>query len=230
MADVLEKQGDHAGAAQAAEEMRRVSPNQAQTLFTLPNTSFDVEQLAEADPRLSMAERQVEKLEYASRAVALLKEGAKAAGDDPEALNELAWFLATCPDSQLRDPARAVKLAKKAVGKRAEGGRVWNTLGVAHYRAGAREEAIDALSRSIELTSGGSPGDWFFLAMADWQKGDKDKARSWYDKAAQWMEKNKSQDDELRRFRAEAATVLGITDDLNSAAKKEKTPAQHSKP
>jgi hypothetical protein len=41
--------------------------------------------------------------------------------------------------------------------------------------------------------------------------GEKDVARTWYDKAVAWMDKNKSQDeDELRRFRTEAAELLGI--------------------
>jgi eukaryotic-like serine/threonine-protein kinase len=131
---------------------------------------------------------------------------------DPEAQNELSWALVTSPNRGVRDFQLALQLAKKAVEKEPQAGAYWNTLGVAHYRAGAWEEAITTLSRSMELTSGGSPGDWFFLAMAHWQKGDKDKARLWYDKAVQWMEKNKSQDDELRGFRGEAAALLGLTD------------------
>ncbi len=101
---------------------------------------------------------------------------------------------------------------------------------MAHYRAGAWDEAIEALSRSVELTSGGSPADWLVLAMAHWRKGDKDKAHSWYDKAVQWMEKNKSQDEELRRFRDEAASLLGVTDYPKSPGKKEENTTQQSKP
>ena len=108
--------------------------------------------------------------EYADRAAAITKAGAEAAGNDAEALNRLAWFLAICSESQLRDPAWAVKLAKNAVDQAPKAGHVWSTLGVADYRTGAWDEAIEALSRSVELTSGGSPADWFFLAMAWWQK------------------------------------------------------------
>ena len=36
--------------------------------------------------------------------------------------------------------------------------------------------------------------------------------RSWYERAVQWMEKNKPQDEELLRFRAEAAKLLGEAD------------------
>jgi len=53
--------------------------------------------------------------------------------------------------------------------------------------------------------------DWFFLAMAKHRLGHKD-AREWYDEAVAWMEKDKPDDKELKRFRAEAEEVLGITD------------------
>ena len=48
--------------------------------------------------------------------------------------------------------------------------------------------------------------------MAHWQLGDKEQARKQYDHAVQWMEKNKRQDEELLRFRAEAAELLMIAD------------------
>ena len=50
----------------------------------------------------------------------------------------------------------------------------------------------------------------FFLAMAHWQLGAKDKAHEWYDPAVRWMDKNQPTDEELRRFRAEAAELLGL--------------------
>jgi hypothetical protein len=62
----------------------------------------------------------------------------------------------------------------------------------------------------MELRKGGDANDWLFLAMAHWQLGEKDKAREWYDKAVQWMNKNQPKDEELRRFRVEAAEVLGL--------------------
>jgi hypothetical protein len=48
--------------------------------------------------------------------------------------------------------------------------------------------------------------------MAHWQKGGKDEGRRWYTQANDWMEKYKSQDHELKRFRDEAEDLLGITD------------------
>ena len=55
--------------------------------------------------------------------------------------------------------------------------------------------------------------------MAHWQLGDKKQARQWYDKAVSWMDKNKPQDDELRRFRAEAEALLGIPEKPQPKAK-----------
>jgi hypothetical protein len=40
--------------------------------------------------------------------------------------------------------------------------------------------------------------------------GEKEKARTWYDKAVQWMDKYDPRDEELQRFRAEAAELLLI--------------------
>ncbi|MFI5461679.1 MAG: tetratricopeptide repeat protein, partial [Isosphaerales bacterium] len=228
LAGLLRKRGDHAGAAQAAEECARVSPHRARDALKAAEALVLCQELAATDSRLSTADREAKVREYADRAAALLKDAAEAAGDDPEALNGLAWYLATCPDSRLRDPARAVELAGKAIATAPKTPAFWNTLGAAHYRAGAWDEAIKALSRSVELTAGGSPADWFFLAMAEWQKGDKVKARSWYDKAVHWMEERKSQEYELRRFRDEAASLLGVTKRPTSTAKKDQRTPQRS--
>jgi WD40 repeat protein/serine/threonine protein kinase/Flp pilus assembly protein TadD len=134
--------------------------------------------------------------------------------DDAEAYNNLAWDLATCPDPKSRDSTQAVALAQQAVKHAPKMPTCWNTLGAAHYRAGDWKAAVTALEKSMELGKGGDAGDWFFLAMAHWRLGDKEQARQWYDKAVPWMEKNKPQDDELRRFRAEAEALLGIKDFL----------------
>jgi tetratricopeptide (TPR) repeat protein/serine/threonine protein kinase len=129
--------------------------------------------------------------------------------------NALARLLATCPDTKLRDPDQAVKLAKKAVELAPKEGGIWNTLGVAHYRAGEWELAGAALHKSMELQKGGDASDWLFLAMAHHQRGNHDEARKRYDQAVEWLtknkaalEKDKSQAEELRRFRSEAEEVL----------------------
>jgi tetratricopeptide (TPR) repeat protein len=124
--------------------------------------------------------------------------------------NCLAWLLATTADKKLCDPVRAVASARKAVELTPNDGHYWNTLGVAHYRNSEWKEAVAALEKSKMLPEGGESADFFFLAMAHWQLGDKEKARSWYDMGVQRMEKNPSKEADHKRFRAEAAEVLGI--------------------
>jgi uncharacterized protein HemY len=117
--------------------------------------------------------------------------------------------LATSPEAPLQNPERAVQLAQKAVTLEPARGAYHNTLGVACYRAGQWQDAVAALKKSMHLQSGGDCLDWFFLAMAHHRLGDEQMARDWYGRAAQWMDQHKSQDEELRRFRAEADALLG---------------------
>jgi tetratricopeptide (TPR) repeat protein len=145
-------------------------------------------------------------------AIAECREAIRLEPDSARGRNNLSWILATFPDPEVRDPARAVELARRAV--ELEPNRVtWNTLGVAHYRAGDWKASVAALEKSMALGHGdGYAFDWFFLAMAHWRLGHSDEARTWYERAAAWMEKNRPKDLELSRFRAEAAALLGLAD------------------
>jgi serine/threonine protein kinase/predicted Zn-dependent protease len=155
-------------------------------------------------PLLQQSDREQEAAEvYRS----LLEQRPESAGS----CNNLAWRLAIGADPKLRDPKRAVELAEKAVQLAPQAGTYWNTLGVAQYRAGNWKAAIEALNKSEEqFNSNELSFNAFFLAMAHWRLGAKEEARTWYDRAVAWMEKNKPQDEELRRFRAEAEGLLGI--------------------
>jgi serine/threonine protein kinase/Flp pilus assembly protein TadD len=124
--------------------------------------------------------------------------------------NERAWLWATWPEAKFRDPARAVASARKAVELEPDEGGFWNTLGAALYRAGDWPEAQAALAQSMALRGGGDAFDWFFLAMIHWQQGERDEAKGWYQQAAAWMDKKLPRNQELGRFRAEAAELLGL--------------------
>jgi len=149
---------------------------------------------------------------------------------NPDSQNDLSWTLANFPEPCLRNPQLALYLAKKAVEQtpRKVGHR--NTLGVAHYRAGDWKAAIAELEKSMELGAGGGPADWFFLAMAHWRNGETDLARQWYDKAVTGTEKHDSHDEEMRRFRAEVAALLGLADQPKRAGRKEENPTREPKP
>ena len=131
--------------------------------------------------------------------------------DGPAAQNLWAWHMATHADPQLRDPALAVALATKAVQREPTQGMYWNTLGAAQYRAGDWKAAIQSLRKASQLYQGRLFSHVaFFLAMAHWQLGEKDHARKWYTPAVLWMDKRDPKNEELRRFRAEAAALLGL--------------------
>jgi hypothetical protein len=133
--------------------------------------------------------------------------------------NRLAWLLATCPEPTFRDPPRAVALAQRAVKLEPRLAPYWRTLGAAHYRAGHGKDAVAALEEAMKLRKGGDGFDWFLLALAHGQLGEKDKARPWYDQAVQWMERNQPGHRELRRFRLEAEERLGLPSEPKPPAK-----------
>jgi tetratricopeptide (TPR) repeat protein len=123
----------------------------------------------------------------------------------------LAGLFSTGPVTEFWNPVQAVQHAKKAVDLDPRGG-IWNLLGIAYYRAGDWHAAVTALKKSLELRGGSECDDWFFLAMAHWKLGHKEEARKWHAQAIAWMEEKKPRDTHLRRFRAEAAALLGVKD------------------
>src|SRR5439155_17573706 len=116
--------------------------------------------------------------------------------DTLRSMNILARFLATVSDAKFLDPPRAVELAAKAAELSPTEPDFRATLGMARYRTGDWNGAIADLEKAIGLRNPDHPNrasNGFFLAMAHWQLGEKDKARAWFDKSVQWMDKS-SQD------------------------------------
>jgi superkiller protein 3 len=119
----------------------------------------------------------------------------------------LAWHLATAPDSTLRDPQAAVAYAQTAVDLAPTANHLSN-LGVALLRASDTKTAIEKLEQADRMSKDGDHFHRFFLAMAYWQIGEKDKARQTYEQGVQWMDTNQPENEELRRFRAEAEELM----------------------
>jgi serine/threonine protein kinase/Flp pilus assembly protein TadD len=196
---------------------------------SIPRAALVVQQLLahrQFDEAISWCRRFVEWRPHDSRAHTLLastlfrgdkfdeafaeSESAIAQGPDPaDAQNTLAWMLATCPDAERRDAKRAVAIARNVIVSVPERGMYWNTMGVALYRTGDWQGAINALDRSVAL-QGFNSRDGLFLAMARWQSGERAEARRTFGEAVRSMGRNESEDDELCRFRAEAAALLEI--------------------
>lgn len=143
-----------------------------------------------------------------------LREDVRLHPTDAKSHNNLAWILSTAADAKWRNPVQALSHAEKSVELAPKQWHNWGTLGAALYRNSRWDEAIVALQKSEELNPVGSVLGWFTLAMCHRQRDDLEEARAWYDKATQWMDKNDSNDDETLRFRAEAAELLGVKDEL----------------
>jgi len=145
------------------------------------------------------------------KAIAAYTEAVRLDPDNARVRNGFAWLLATCPVAEFRDAIGARTHAEKAVEVSPLNELIWNTCGVARYRAGDWPGAIAALTRAEELMSDRYYAfNAFFLAMAQWQLGNKEEARKWYGTAIEWMQKKMPQNEELLRFRAEAAELLKI--------------------
>ena len=87
-------------------------------------------------------------------AVAEYRQVLAAKPDEPEALNNLAWLLATCSDATLRDGAAAAALAEHAC--RLSGykeARPLGTLAAACAEAGRFSDAVLAAQKAIDLAN-----------------------------------------------------------------------------
>jgi serine/threonine protein kinase/tetratricopeptide (TPR) repeat protein len=126
--------------------------------------------------------------------------------------DRFSWFLATWADPALRDPAKAVALAKAAVEQDQQNDKYRFTLAVALYRAGDCKASLAALEAADKLSRAGATWKGFVRAMALWRLGNKLDARKHYDEAVALLEKDASQAGDLVRLRTEAATLLGIED------------------
>lgn len=71
--------------------------------------------------------------------------------DQAGAYNNLAWVLATCPDSTFRNGARAVELAQQAVKLGGEIPALLDTLAAALAENGQYSQAVSAAGRALEM-------------------------------------------------------------------------------
>lgn len=110
-------------------------------------------------------------------------------------------------------PDQVVELAEKALEKDPDSGAFLANLGAAYYRAGRWNEAIRTLLKANEAGRGADVSFRpFDLAMAHRQAGDLAKARQWYDLGLVWLARQAAPGEELRRVRAEAALLLGVSE------------------
>lgn len=86
-----------------------------------------------------------------NEAIVLLRQVLQKNPDDPDALKDLAWVLATSPEAQLRDGARAVVLAQRALQAEAKNPFVMTTLAAAYAENGRYDDAISQARAALTL-------------------------------------------------------------------------------
>ena len=118
-----------------------------------------------------------------AQAVAEYQEVLRQEPMNPAACNNLAWTYVVGPH-QIRKPCEALSLALTA-SRQTNNQSELNTLGVAYYRLGRLQEAIDALNKAVKAggKNGASAWDAFFLAMSHHRLGHPAEARRFYDQA-----------------------------------------------
>jgi serine/threonine protein kinase len=110
------------------------------------------------------------------------------------------------------------KGAREAFGRtdrREEGVLVFDHLGNGRNAREAvgqtdRREAQPNLIVLVSRVALANAGGEFFRALAHWQLGQEKAALEEYAEAVRWMERYAPEDDDLKRFRAEATTLMGI--------------------
>jgi hypothetical protein len=116
---------------------------------------------------------------------------------------------------KVRDPAKALPLARRAARLDPKRGAYRLTLGQALYRLGQHREAAAELEagRGLGLRGTDEGAALYFLAMCRRRLGDRDGARECYDRAVRWQEQARLSPEDLTRaqtYRAEAALLLGL--------------------
>ena len=148
---------------------------------------------------------------------ALIQEATRRLADQPNQ-NYVADLLSSAPDGQ-RDPELALQFVRRALELKPDNEMSRQSLAWALYRSGDWKGCID----TIEKLKGKNESD-FVLAMARWHLGNKNEARAAFDRGSDWLNGYEQRVERrkpgtytlppvamLKRFQAEAATLLGVT-------------------
>jgi WD40 repeat protein len=133
--------------------------------------------------------RQDTDLDEELRAEALAR--AESHVQDARALNNASWTVVRTPSNLPESYAHALLQAEEACSLEPEDGNYLNTLGIAEYRVGNYQQAMEDLTRSEKLnrdaTGESAPSDLAFLSMAQHRLGLKQQALATYERLRQRM-------------------------------------------
>jgi hypothetical protein len=132
---------------------------------------------------------------------------------DPDRLEMASWNVVMFPNGNHDDYLLASRWAEEAMRLNPEYYDIVNTMGVALYRVGRYQEALETLHRSEQLRArtpfGRRPSAIAFLAMAHHQLGHRDEARAYLEKTRAMMKTDPwANNVELRMFLREAEELI----------------------
>jgi tetratricopeptide (TPR) repeat protein len=95
-----------------------------------------------------------------AEAIADLEKAAELMPDDSGTLNNLAWVLCTSPNDELRDPKRAIDLAKQACDlTEYKAAHILSTLAAAHADSGDMKSALEWSQKAVAMAEADEEGD-----------------------------------------------------------------------
>jgi len=165
---LLSLQGQYAESEPQFQTALRLKPNDADIRKSYASALAEQGRLQEAVTQLRDALRlrpdpdaglQLAALLYQSRkfpeAVAEYRRLLATKPDQSEALNNLAWLLATCSDPTVRNGAEAVRLAEHACRLSGDQARELGALAAAYAEAGRFPEALETAQKAIDAAQAG---------------------------------------------------------------------------
>jgi tetratricopeptide (TPR) repeat protein/tRNA A-37 threonylcarbamoyl transferase component Bud32 len=123
-------------------------------------------------------------------------------------LNAAAWFLVTCPDESLRDPKRALELARQATSINPENANQVSTLAFAFYENGDYDAAIENFEKSTQLSADLAPLNVLMTALAQAKSGKIETARRSLAEAIRLNKSNATEPELFEIYRQEAEQII----------------------
>jgi WD40 repeat protein/serine/threonine protein kinase/tetratricopeptide (TPR) repeat protein len=121
--------------------------------------------------------------------------------------NEIAWPMVSRAGADAARYRTALRFAERGSGATPQDGNLLNTLGVAQYRVGQYDKAVETLTRADQINKG-TIGDVAFLAMAHQRLGHKDQAQATYRRMQELVKKAGSLDKDSRAWVREVEELL----------------------
>jgi WD40 repeat protein/serine/threonine protein kinase len=133
--------------------------------------------------------------------------------ENPAAITKLAWDVVKLPYRELAAYRKALRYSEAACQLEANNGTYLNTLGVAHYRVGNDDRALETLMRSDQIRAArfrvSQPADLAFLAMTQHRLGHASEAQAYLRRLRERMKDPRlAQDAEAQGFLREAEALL----------------------